>query len=152
MSWRVWRKQTVYAMRKQVDDKLARLPLKYFDSRPHGEIMSRAVNDMDNISTTLQQSMTQLITSVVTLLGVVVMMLTISPLLTLDRLVTLPLSLLVTMVIAKRSQSYFADQQRALETSMAMSRRCTRDTRSSKLLAVKQNPSTNLTSVNEQVL
>ena len=63
---------TVYRMRKEVDEKLARLPLKYYDSRTHGEILSRAVNDMDNISTTLQQNMTQLITSVVTLVGVIV--------------------------------------------------------------------------------
>src|SRR5437660_4319156 len=75
--------KTVYTLRQQVDDKLTRLPLKFFDSRTHGEILSRAVNDMDNISTTLQQSMTQLITSIVTLVGVVVMMLTISPLLSL---------------------------------------------------------------------
>jgi ATP-binding cassette, subfamily B, multidrug efflux pump len=88
--------------------------LKFFDSRTHGEILSRAVNDMDNISTTLQQSITQLITSVVTLIGVIVMMLTISWLLSLVILITLPLSLLVTMGIAKRSQGYFRDQQRSL--------------------------------------
>ena len=70
--------KTVYQLRKEVDEKLSRLPLKYFDSHTHGEILSRAVNDMDNISTTLQQSLTQLITSVVTVLGVLVMMLTIS--------------------------------------------------------------------------
>ena len=106
--------RTVYRMRRQVEEKLARLPLKFYDARTHGEIMSRAVNDMDNISNTLQQSLTQLITSVVTLVGVIVLMLTISPLLTLVVLVTLPLSICVTMVIAKRSQSYFARQQRAL--------------------------------------
>ncbi len=106
--------RTMYQLRKEVDEKLSRLPLKYFDSRTHGEIMSRAVNDMDNISTTLQQSITQVITSVVTLLGVMVMMLTISPLLSLIVLLTLPLSLVVTMGIAKRSQNYFRRQQRAL--------------------------------------
>lgn len=106
--------KTVYTMRKQIEDKLTRLPLKYFDSRTHGEILSRAVNDMDNISSTLQQSLTQLITSAVTLIGVIVMMLTISPVLTLVVLITLPLSLVVTMVIAKRSQQYFKDQQRSL--------------------------------------
>jgi ATP-binding cassette subfamily B protein len=105
---------TVYRMRKEVDEKLARLPLKYYDSRTHGEILSRAVNDMDNISTTLQQNMTQLITSVVTVVGVIVLMLTISPLLTLVVVVMLPLSILVTTLIAKRSQTYFANQQRAL--------------------------------------
>jgi ATP-binding cassette subfamily B multidrug efflux pump len=106
--------KTVYTMRKEVDEKLSRLPLKFFDSRTHGEILSRAVNDMDNISTTLQQSLTQLITSAVTLVGVIVIMLTISPLLSLVVAITLPLSLLVTTVIAKRSQTYFARQQRVL--------------------------------------
>jgi ATP-binding cassette, subfamily B, multidrug efflux pump len=106
--------RTVYTMRKQLEDKLARLPLKYFDSNPHGEILSRAVNDMDNISTTLQQTLTQFITSVVTIIGVVIMMLTISVWLSLVVFVTLPLSLLVTTVIAKRSQRYFARQQATL--------------------------------------
>jgi len=106
--------RTVYTMRKQVEEKLSRLPLKYFDSQTHGEILSRAVNDMDNISTTLQQSATQLITSVVTIIGVIILMLTISLLLSLVVFITLPLSLLVTTVIAKRSQRYFARQQRAL--------------------------------------
>jgi ATP-binding cassette subfamily B protein len=106
--------RVVYTMRKQVDEKLSRLPLKYFDTQTHGEILSRAVNDMDNISTTLQQSVTQLITSVVTLIGVIVLMLTISLLLSLVVFITLPLSLFVTTVIAKRSQRYFARQQRAL--------------------------------------
>ncbi|HEX6541808.1 MAG TPA: ABC transporter ATP-binding protein [Ktedonobacterales bacterium] len=106
--------RTVYRMRQQVDEKLARLPLRYYDSRTHGEILSRAVNDMDNISTTLQQNLTQFITSVVTVVGVVVMMLTISPLLTLVVAVTLPLSIIVTTLIAKRSQTYFTRQQRAL--------------------------------------
>src|SRR5262249_55936599 len=104
----------VYKMRQQVEEKLNRLPLRYFDTRTHGEIMSRAVNDMDNISTTLQQSVTQLITSAVTVVGVLIMMLTISLLLSLVVLVTLPLSLLVTVGIAKRSQTYFRNQQRAL--------------------------------------
>ncbi len=106
--------RTVYRLRKEVDEKLSRLPLKFFDSRPHGEILSRTVNDMDNISTTLQQSVTQLITSAVTLIGVIVMMLTISPLLSIVVLLTLPLSLFVTIGIAKRSQTYFRTQQRML--------------------------------------
>jgi ATP-binding cassette subfamily B protein len=104
----------VYTLRQQVEAKISRLPLRFFDSRTHGEILSRAVNDMDNISTTLQQSLTQLITSAVTLIGVIVIMLTISPLLSLVVLITIPLSLLVTIVIAKRSQKYFAGQQKAL--------------------------------------
>ena len=104
----------VYRLRREVEEKLSRLPLKFFDARPRGEILSRAVNDMDNISTTLQQSLTQLITSVVTLVGVIVLMLTISPLLSLVTVLTLPLSLLITMGLAKRSQNYFRRQQRAL--------------------------------------
>lgn len=106
--------RTIYHLRRQVEEKLSRLPLKYFDSRTHGEILSRAVNDMDNISTTLQQSVTQLISSVVTLIGVIIMMVTISWLLSLVVVITLPLSLIVTVVIAKRSQNYFRDQQRSL--------------------------------------
>ncbi|MDO7906405.1 ABC transporter ATP-binding protein [Paenibacillus sp. JX-17] len=106
--------KVVYDMRTQINDKLTRLPLKYFDSRTHGEILSRATNDVDNISTTLQQSLTQMITSVVTIIGVIVMMLTISPLMTLIALFTLPLSLIVTIMVAKRSQVHFKGQQTAL--------------------------------------
>jgi ATP-binding cassette subfamily B protein len=106
--------RTVYAMRRDVDRKLARLPLSFFDARTHGEILSRVTNDVDTIATTLQQSLTQLITSLVTIVGVVVMMLTISALLTLIVLVTLPLYVLVTGLVAKRSQRYFAAQQKEL--------------------------------------
>ncbi|MHB8126685.1 MAG: ABC transporter ATP-binding protein [Desulfitobacteriaceae bacterium] len=106
--------KTVYNMRKEVDEKLSRLPLKFFDARTHGEILSRVTNDFDNISTTLQQSLTQLITSIVTIIGVVVMMLSISPLLTLIVILTLPLYVVVTMNIAKHSQKHFAAQQKSL--------------------------------------
>lgn len=106
--------KTVYDMRSQVNDKLSRLPLKFFDSRTHGEILSRVTNDVDNISSTLQQSLTQLITSIITLIGVIVMMLTISPLLTVILVLTLPLSFLVTKAVATRSQAYFMGQQKAL--------------------------------------
>jgi ATP-binding cassette subfamily B protein len=106
--------KTVYNLRKEVEEKLNRLPLKYFDSRTHGEILSRAVNDVDNISTTLQQSLTQLITSVVTIIGVIVMMLSISPLMTLIVIVTLPLSGVAIAKIAKKSQQYFKGQQKSL--------------------------------------
>jgi ATP-binding cassette subfamily B multidrug efflux pump len=106
--------RTVYQLRKEVDEKLSRLPLKYFDGRTHGEILSRAVNDMDNISTTLQQNVTQLIMSAVQLIGVLVMMLTISWQLSLITLVTLPLSMVVVTSVAKRSQNYFRKQQRSL--------------------------------------
>jgi ATP-binding cassette subfamily B multidrug efflux pump len=106
--------KAVYTMRKEVDEKLARLSLKFYDTHIHGDILSRAVNDMDNISTTLQQSLTQLITSSVTLIGVIVLILTISPLLSLVVVITFPLSILVTTVVAKRSQTYFTNQQRSL--------------------------------------
>lgn len=106
--------RTMYQLRKEIDEKLSRLPLKYFDGHTHGDIMSRAVNDMDNLSTVIQQSVTQFITSVVTLLGVIILMITISPLLSLIVVLTLPLSLLVTIGVAKRSQNYFRTQQRSL--------------------------------------
>lgn len=106
--------KVVFDMREQINSKLERLPLKYFDSRTHGEILSRATNDVDNISTTLQQSLTQLITSIVTIIGVIVMMLTISPWLTLITVVTLPVSFVVIMAITKRSQGYFIGQQKSL--------------------------------------
>jgi len=106
--------KTVYNLRKEVNEKLTRLPLKFYDSRTHGEVLSRVVNDMDNISNTLQQSLTQLITSIVTLVGVIVMMLTISPLMTLIIILTLPLSILATAGIAKKSQKFFMGQQKAL--------------------------------------
>lgn len=106
--------KTVYNMRKEVEDKLSRLPLKFFDGRTHGEILSRVTNDIDNISTTLQQSLTQLITSIVTIIGVIVMMLTISPLMTLVVILTLPLYIGITALVAKYSQKYFAAQQKEI--------------------------------------
>lgn len=106
--------KTVYDLRQKVKEKLTRLPLSYYDARQHGETLSRVTNDMDTISTTLQQSLTQLITSVVTIVGILIMMLTISPVMTLIALVTLPLSAVVTQVIAKRSQGYFLSQATAL--------------------------------------
>ncbi|MFJ5718192.1 ABC transporter ATP-binding protein [Neobacillus sp. NPDC093127] len=106
--------KTVYNLRKEVEEKLNRLPLKYFDSRTHGEILSRAVNDVDNISTTLQQSLTQLITSVVTIIGVIIMMLSISPLMTLIVILTLPFSGVAIAKIAKKSQQFFKGQQKSL--------------------------------------
>ena len=106
--------KTVYKIRKDVEDKLSRLPLKFFDARTHGDILSRVTNDVDNIATTLQQSLTQLITSIVTIIGIIIMMLTISPLMTLVVILTLPLYILVTALVAKRSQKYFAAQQKEI--------------------------------------
>ena len=106
--------KTVYAMRREVEAKFDRLPLKFFDSRTRGEVMSRAVNDLDSISGTLQQNLTQLLTSALTLIGVIVMMLTISWILTLVIVLTLPLSIVVVARVAKRSQKFFMKQQMAL--------------------------------------
>lgn len=106
--------KTVYNLRRDVSAKLGRLPLKFFDSHTHGEILSRVTNDVDNVSSTLQQSIIQMLTSVVTLVGVVVMMVSISWQLTLFTLITLPLYMLVTSIVASRSQKYFAAQQRSL--------------------------------------
>lgn len=102
--------KTVYNLRKEVDAKLARLPLKYYDSHPHGDLLSRVTNDIDNIGHTLQQTLVQLITASVTVVGVLIMMLTISPLLTLIALIVIPLALLVTLFVIKRSQKQFEIQ------------------------------------------
>lgn len=106
--------KTVRDLRGEVDHKLAKLPLKYFDLHPHGDILSRVTNDIDTISTTLQQSLTQIITSVISIIGYIIMMLTISPILTLIVVATLPFYILVTVFIAKKSQKYFAAQQKEL--------------------------------------
>ncbi|MBU5484690.1 ABC transporter ATP-binding protein/permease [Clostridium sp. MSJ-11] len=106
--------KTVLNMRKDVNEKLSRLPLKFFDSHTHGEILSRVTNDVDNISSTLQQSITQLITSIITIVGIIIMMFKISPVMTLITLITLPLSVLITKGVASRSQKFFKEQQGAL--------------------------------------
>ena len=105
---------TVREMREDVNQKLGKLPLSFFDSHPHGDILSRVSNDIDTVSTTLEQSMSQLITAVITIVGVIIMMLSISPLLTLVVLVTLPLSIMITRMISMKSQKYFKKQQKTL--------------------------------------
>ena len=105
---------TVYSLRAEVEAKFDRLPLKFFDTRTRGEVMSRAVNDLDSISGTLQQNLMQLLTSVLVLVGVIVMMLTISWILTIAIVLTLPLSIVIVARIAKRSQKFFMQQQMAL--------------------------------------
>jgi ATP-binding cassette, subfamily B, multidrug efflux pump len=102
--------RTVYSLRKRIDDKLARLPLKYFDDHARGDILSRVTNDIDNIANSLQQSLTQLITAVFTIIGVLGMMFFISPLLAGISLLVIPAALVVTVMIAKRSQKQFALQ------------------------------------------
>ncbi len=101
----------VYDMRRQVDDKLSRLPLKYFDGRTHGEILSRVTNDIDTVSTSLQQGLTQIISAVTTLIGITVMMFTISWIITLVCLLVLPISFFVTQMVIKKSQKYFRGRQ-----------------------------------------
>jgi ATP-binding cassette, subfamily B, multidrug efflux pump len=102
--------RTVYRLRQDVDRKLAHLPLRYFDSHPRGDILSRVTNDIDNIGQSLQQSLTQLITSLLTIVGVLIMMLTISPILAAVSLLVVPLSLIVTGLIIRRSQPQFVAQ------------------------------------------
>ncbi len=102
--------RTIFRLREAVDLKLARLPLSYFDRHARGDLLSRLTNDIDNVANTLTQSLTQLIGAVLTMVGVVVMMLTISPLLTLISLGAVPLALVVTVLIARRSQRQFAAQ------------------------------------------
>ncbi|EWH21073.1 ABC transporter ATP-binding protein [Bacillus haynesii] len=106
--------KTIYEMRQEVNEKLTRLPLKYYDKHSHGDTLSRAVNDIDNINTSLQQALTQMITSVITIVGIIVMMLLISPVLTLVVFITVPLSMLAVRFIASFSQKHFGAQQKEL--------------------------------------
>ncbi|HEU4319299.1 MAG TPA: ABC transporter ATP-binding protein [Acidimicrobiia bacterium] len=103
---------TIYRLRSDVENKLNRLPLKYFDRQPRGELLSRVTNDIDNISQSLQQTMSQVLTSLLTVVFVVVMMFAISPTLALIALVTIPVTMVVAGVIMKRSQKQFIDQWR----------------------------------------
>ena len=102
--------RSVYRLRGDVDRKLGRLPLRYFDSHPRGDVLSRVTNDIDNIGQSLQQSLTQLITSLLTIVGVLILMLTISPILAAVSLLAVPASLAVTVLIIKRSQQQFVAQ------------------------------------------
>jgi ATP-binding cassette subfamily B protein len=102
--------RTVYRLRTDVDVKLGRLPLRYFDGHPRGDLLSRVTNDIDNIGQSLQQSLTQLITSLLTIVGVLILMLTISPLLAGISLLAVPASLVVTVLIIRRSQALFVAQ------------------------------------------
>jgi ATP-binding cassette, subfamily B, multidrug efflux pump len=108
--------KTVYQMRREVNEKLARLPLSFYDERTHGEILSLFTNDMDNIANMLQLSLTQIITSVVMIVGIIVMMLVISPVLTGIMMVVLPLSFFAVRFIAPKSQKHFSEQWKQLAT------------------------------------
>jgi ATP-binding cassette subfamily B protein len=101
---------SMYRLRRDVEEKLGRLPLKYFDNQPKGEVLSRVTNDIDNVGQTLQQTMTQLLFAVFNLVGIIVMMLTISLWLTLIALVSIPVAGILTAVIAKRAQPQFVKQ------------------------------------------
>ena len=103
-----------YRMRKEISEKIDRLPMGYFDKMTHGEILSRITNDVDTLSQSLNQSATQVITSVATIIGVLVMMLSISPLMTVIAILILPLSMELIGMIVKRSQRYFKEQQEYL--------------------------------------
>ena len=103
-------RRTILTLRAEVEDKVHRLPLAYFDSRQRGELLSRVTNDVDNISTSISMTISQLLTAVLTVVAVLAMMLTISGLLTLLAIATVPLSLLLTRAIARRSQKLFVAQ------------------------------------------
>lgn len=103
-----------YKFRKELSEKIDRMPMNYFDTRTHGEILSRITNDVDTLSQSLNQSATQLITSATTIIGVLIMMLSISPLMTVVALLILPISMGLISVVIKRSQKYFRSQQEYL--------------------------------------
>ena len=100
-----------YRMRREVSEKINRMPMSYFESRTYGEVLSRITNDIDTMGNGLNQSITQLITSVSTVIGVIVMMLTISPLMTLISVLILPISIMLMMFVIKKSQRFFKQQQ-----------------------------------------
>ncbi|MEO8107620.1 MAG: ABC transporter ATP-binding protein, partial [Actinomycetes bacterium] len=102
--------RTVYQMRADVEAKFSRMPLSYFDSKPRGELLSRVTNDIDNVAQSLQQTLSQLLTAMFTVIGVIAMMIYVSPLLSIVALVTVPVSTFITLTIAKRSQPQFVRQ------------------------------------------
>ncbi|WP_242940470.1 ABC transporter ATP-binding protein [Anaeromicropila populeti] len=106
--------KTCYNLRKELSEKMNRLPMKYYDSTTNGEILSRVTNDIDTLGQSLNQSISQLITSVTTIVGIIIMMLSISPVMTLVTLLILPISMVLIMFIVKKSQKYFKEQQEYL--------------------------------------
>ncbi|RNC29082.1 MAG: putative ABC transporter ATP-binding protein [Candidatus Dichloromethanomonas elyunquensis] len=100
-----------FNLRRDISEKINRLPLKYFDTKTHGEVLSRVTNDIDTVSQTLNQSMSQIITSVITIIGVLVMMFSISWLMTVAAILILPISMVLTAFVIKNSQKYFKQQQ-----------------------------------------
>ena len=106
--------KTTYRLRKEISEKINRMPMNYFDTKTYGEVLSRVTNDIDTLGQSLNQSATQMITSVTTLIGVLAMMLSISPLMTLATLVILPVSMILISFVMKHSQKYFRGQQEYL--------------------------------------
>lgn len=106
--------KVAYRMRREISEKIDRMPMKYFESRPYGDVLSRITNDVDTLGTGLNQSITMIISSAATIVGVVVMMLTISPLMTLIAVVVIPVSGALVAFIVKKSQKYFIRQQDSL--------------------------------------
>lgn len=106
--------KTTAELRQAVNEKLTRLPLRYYDQHPHGDVLSRAINDIDNINNSIQQALSQMITSVISIIGTILMMLLISPILTLIALITIPLSAFVIKFVASYSQKHFINQQKEL--------------------------------------
>lgn len=103
-----------YNMRKEISEKINRMPLKYFDTKTHGEVLSRVTNDVDSISQNLNQSMTQVITAITTIIGILIMMFSISWMMTIIALLILPISGLLITLVVKKSQKYFKEQQEYL--------------------------------------
>ena len=106
--------KTCYRLRKDLSEKISRLPMNYYDTKTHGEILSRVTNDVDTLGQSFNQSISQMITAVATIIGILVMMLSISPLLTLVTLIIIPLSGILVAVVVKKSQKYFKTQQEYL--------------------------------------
>lgn len=102
--------RSIFRMRNEVEGKINRLPLSYFDKQPRGELLSRVTNDIDNISQSLQQTLSQLLTALLTVIGVIVMMFVVSPVLALIALITVPVTIVITTLIGKRSQKLFVEQ------------------------------------------
>ena len=101
-------------MRKEISEKINRMPLKYFDTKTHGEVLSRVTNDVDTVSQTLNQSLSQMLTAATTLIGVLIMMFSINWIMTLASLIVIPVSVGLIAVVVKKSQKYFKTQQEYL--------------------------------------
>ncbi|WP_319001945.1 ABC transporter ATP-binding protein [Clostridium algoriphilum] len=106
--------RTIYNMRNDVDRKINKLPLKYLDSKTHGEILSRVTNDIETINSTMQQSFTQIITSIATVIGILLMMFSINLWMSLIAIIVIPLSMIASLTVIKGSQKYFTEQQKAI--------------------------------------